>query len=175
MSEQLLTILKFCLLALLYLFFLRVLRAVWTEINPPKVAAETPTPSARSGRAPKGERAKSDKQKKAPKPVASNKGSRRPSGVPSRLMIIEPVAQAGGHYVLGPETTVGRSPGCSIVLDEQYVSQVHARFFVRGDTLFVEDLGSTNGTWVNGSRAVGQMPVRVGNHVQIGNLIMEAQ
>ena len=38
MSEQLLTVLKLCLLALLYLFFLRVLRAVWTEVNPPKLA-----------------------------------------------------------------------------------------------------------------------------------------
>ena len=40
MSEQLLTVLKLCLLALLYLFFLRVLRAVWTEVNPPRAAAE---------------------------------------------------------------------------------------------------------------------------------------
>lgn len=69
--------------------------------------------------------------------------------------------------------TVGRSAGCSIVLDEQYVSSVHTRLFARDDQVFVEDLGSTNGTWINGVRAVGQMPVRIGDRVQIGNVILE--
>lgn len=171
MSEQLLTILKFCLLALLYLFFLRVLRAVWTEINPPKVAPEGVTPPAKAKRG-----SKPAKSPKAPKPSgAPPKSSKRSTGAPNTLVVVEPPGRAGGQYTIGSEATVGRAQGCSIVLDEQYVSQVHARFFVRGDTLFVEDLGSTNGTWVNGSRVVGQIPIRAGNHVQIGNLIMEAQ
>ena len=165
MSEQLLTILKFCLLALLYLFFLRVLRAVWTEVNPPKVAADTAATGTRPKRG----------AKKTRPAAATPRAPRKSSGAPSRLVVVEPAARAGGEFILGSEATVGRAKGCSIVLDEQYVSQVHARFFIRGDTLFVEDLGSTNGTWVNGTRAVGQMPVRVGEHVQIGNLIMEAR
>ena len=70
---------------------------------------------------------------------------------------------------------MGRSPGCSLVFDEQYVSQVHARVFVREGGAFVEDLGSTNGTWVNGSRVVGQMPARLGDRVQVGNVVMEVR
>lgn len=165
MSEQLLTILKLCLLALLYLFFLRVLRAVWTEVDPPRVAADAATAGAKPKRA----------ARRAKTGATQPKAPRRASGVPTRLVVVDPPARAGNEFHLGQEATVGRAHGCSIVLDEQYVSQVHARFFVRGDTLFVEDLGSTNGTWVNGSRVVGPMPVRSGEHVQIGNLIMEAR
>ncbi len=70
---------------------------------------------------------------------------------------------------------MGRAPGCSLVFDEQFVSQVHSRIFVRDGSVFVEDLGSTNGTWVNGTRAVGQMPARLGDRVQVGNVVMEVR
>ncbi|CAN5495465.1 hypothetical protein BH10ACT3_BH10ACT3_17970 [soil metagenome] len=164
MSEQLLTVLKLCLLALLYLFFLRVLRAVWTEVNPPRtVAADAGVAAPR----------KAGKQK-APKSKAS-KTRRRAPAVPTRLVLVEPVARAGIEYPLGPELTIGRAAGCSIVLDEQYVSQVHTRVFIRDGSVFAEDLGSTNGTWVNGSRAVGQMPARLGDRIQVGNVVLEVR
>jgi pSer/pThr/pTyr-binding forkhead associated (FHA) protein len=166
-SEQLLTVLKLCLLALLYLFFLRVLRAVWSEVNPPKLA----TAEAATGRRSTSPKAPKAKGAKAPK---STKARRGPS-VPTRLVLIEPAERAGAEFALGPELTVGRAGGCSIVLDEQYVSQVHCRIFVRDGSVFAEDLGSTNGTWVNGSRAVGQMPARLGDRIQIGNVVMEVR
>jgi hypothetical protein len=164
-SEQLLTVLKLCLLALLYLFFLRVLRAVWSEVTPPKVA----TADTGGGR-----RAKTPKAPKAAKPTKSAK-PRRGASVPTRLVIVEPAERAGAEFALGPELTVGRAGGCSIVLDEQYVSQVHCRIFIRDGSVFAEDLGSTNGTWVNGSRAVGQMPARLGDRIQVGNVVMEVR
>lgn len=165
MSEQLLTVLKFCLLALLYLFFLRVLRAVWTEINPPKVVT-----------APAGSSKKRRGSKRAGRATTSGSPrGRAAANAPSHLVVVEPIERSGLRFELGSEETIGRSAGCSIVFDERYVSQVHARFFRRGDTVFVEDLGSTNGTWINGSRAVGQMPVRLADRIQIGNLIMEAK
>ncbi len=171
MSEQLLTVLKLCLLALLYLFFLRVLRAVWSEVNPPKVATDVAAvPAPPTGR----RRKRTEKQ---PKPPRSAKGakSRRGPVAPTKLVLVEPAARAGTEYALGPELTIGRAGGCSIVLDEQYVSQVHSRFFLRDGSAFVEDLGSTNGTWVNGTRAIGQMPARVGDRVQVGNVVMEVR
>ena len=61
------------------------------------------------------------------------------------------------------------------MFDEQFVSQVHSRIFVRDGSVFVEDLGSTNGTWVNGTRAVGQMPARLGDRIQVGNVVMEVR
>lgn len=164
MSEQLLTVLKLCLLALLYLFFLRVLRAVWTEVNPPRTATADAVAAA-PRKAGKG---------RAAKPKAA-KGRRKAPALPSRLVIVEPAARAGAEFALGPELTLGRAAGCSIVLDEQYVSQVHTRIFVRDGSVFAEDLGSTNGTWVNGSRAVGQMPARLGDRIQVGNVVLEVR
>lgn len=165
MSEQLLTVLKLCLLALLYLFFLRVLRAVWTEVNPPRQPADAAT-----GR----RAARVDAKQRTPK-VKPARARRGAPATPTRLVVVEPTARAGAEFALGEELTVGRAAGCSIVLDEQYVSQVHSRVFVRDGSLFVEDLGSTNGTWVNGSRAVGQMPARPGDRVQVGNVVMEVR
>jgi len=165
-SEQLLTVLKLCLLALLYLFFLRVLRAVWSEVTPPKLATVEGAVSRR-GRTPKA------KTQKAKTPKAAK--SRRGTTAPTRLVIVEPPARAGAEFALGAELTVGRAGGCSIVLDEQYVSQVHCRVFIRDGSVFAEDLGSTNGTWVNGTRAVGQMSARAGDRIQIGNVVMEVR
>ena len=164
MSEQLLTVLKLCLLALLYLFFLRVLRAVWTEVNPPKLAPADPG----AGRSRKAAKQKAPKQK----PARTRRGT---PALPTRLVLIEPANRAGAEFALGDELTVGRAAGCSISLDEQYVSQVHSRLFIRDGSVFVEDLGSTNGTWVNGTRAVGQMPARLGDRIQIGNVVMEVR
>ena len=117
MSESLLTILKFCFLALLYLFFVRVLRAVWAELSPPR-AALTPTRSrGRSGR----------------------------GGPPNRLTVIEPREQRGRTYEVGEEATIGRTASCHVTLNgDSYVSQLHARLFRRDRQLYVEDLGSTN-------------------------------
>lgn len=158
MPEQLLTVLKICLLALLYLFFLRVLRAVWAEVTPPKAA-----PAGTAGAGPAATR------------PARTKGSRAPrkGSAATKLVVIEPPARAGTEHPLADEVTIGRAPGCTIVFDEQYVSQVHTRVFRRDGAAFVEDLGSTNGTWVNGVRAVGQMPGRPGDRIQIGNVILE--
>ena len=164
MPEQLLTVLKLCLLALLYLFFLRVLRAVWTEVNPPKAAsASTPAPPIPGGG-------------RARRAAARGGGRvRRKDVVPTRLVVVEPTARHGVEFALGPDMTVGRAAGCDLVFDEQYVSQVHTRIFSRESSVFVEDLGSTNGTWVNGTRAVGQMPARLGDRIQIGNVVMEVR
>ena len=67
--------------------------------------------------------------------------------------MVEPPAHAGRTYDLDDELTIGRSPGCGVAMPEDiYTSTLHARLFRRNDQLWVEDLGSTNGTFVN-SRA----------------------
>lgn len=160
MSEQLLTVLKLCLLALLYLFFLRVLRAVWTEVNPPRRLVEA-APAATKGR-------------RAAAPRAARQRSRRGApSPPTRLVVVEPADRAGTEYALGEELTLGRAGGCSIVLDEQYVSQVHARVFIRDGSLFVEDLGSTNGTYVGSRRITQPTAISLGTRVRIGKTILE--
>ena len=150
MSEQLLTILKLCLLVLLYLFFLRVLRAVWAELRGPKLVEP---------RRPKAKR----EARKAPRGAAA----------PAQLAVIEPAAQKGRTYRLGDEVTLGRAAGCQVTLDDTYASQIHARLFLREGQTFVEDLGSTNGTYLNRKKVQGPMVMQRGDRLQIGNTVME--
>ena len=147
MSEQLLTILKLCLIVLLYLFFLRVLRAVWTEVRAPRVA-EARRPRERAPR-------------------------RAASGAPSSLLVIEPPELSGRGFPLAEEVTVGRAAGCHITLDDTYASQIHARVFTRDGQWMVEDLGSTNGTYVNREKVAGPMILRRGDQLQVGGTVLE--
>jgi pSer/pThr/pTyr-binding forkhead associated (FHA) protein len=68
------------------------------------------------------------------------------------------------------ETSVGRSSGSSIVLkSDDYASGRHAQLTRHGGLLYVEDLGSTNGTFVNGRKTVGATPLRSGDTVRVGS------
>jgi pSer/pThr/pTyr-binding forkhead associated (FHA) protein len=156
--DSLLTILKFCFLALLYLFFIRVLRAVWAEMSPSRIAPPAPTPAARSARS-----------WSAP----SRGGSNNKAG--GRLRVIEPPETKGQTYELGEELTVGRAGGCQITLDDTYVSQLHARVYRREGQLYVEDLGSTNGTYLNRKKVTAPIAIRKGDRLQIGKTVMELQ
>jgi pSer/pThr/pTyr-binding forkhead associated (FHA) protein len=161
MSEQLLNILKLCLLALVYLFMLRVLRAVWAEVSPRPAVAPTGR-RARRAAVP------------APASPASPRG-RKGRGPPVELFAIEPADQAGRRYPLGDEITVGRAAGCQVTVDDTYVSQLHARVFTRDGQVMVEDLGSTNGTYLNRSKVSGPMVMQKGDRLQIGNTVLEVR
>ena len=73
--------------------------------------------------------------------------------------------------ILGP-VVIGRSPSSDIVIDEPYVSASHARFTIRGPALVLEDLGSTNGTMVNGHIIEQPVTLRDTDEVQVGDVIM---
>jgi len=150
--ENLLGLLKLCLLALLYLFFLRVLWAVWAEVRGPKAA------KAANGNG------------KVKTPRFRSRG-----GPATRLVVDKPAAQRGTTFDLGAEVTVGRAAGCHIALpDDTFVSQLHARVFERSGQVYVEDLGSTNGTYVNGHRVSAPTPMRKGDSLQVGSTVLEA-
>lgn len=153
MPENLLGLLKLCLLALLYLFFLRVLWAVWSEVRVPKAIPAAPTVSASAAGRPRKMKAKD---------------------LASRVVVIEPRARAGTTFDLGPELTIGRAAGCRVsVPDDTYVSQLHARVFERDGLYYVEDLGSTNGTYLNGLRVTSAAPLRRGDRLQVGSTVLE--
>ena len=160
MPEPRLTILKFLLMALLYLFFFRVLRAVWAEVSAPRAAATTgPSGSAR--------------------PAAARLPAAAPKGTPGRLRVIEPAEQRGRTYDLGEEMTLGRAAGCQIKVDDSYASQLHARVFRKDGQVFVEDLGSTNGTYVNRrgtknkEKVGGPLALRMGDRLMVGRTVLE--
>lgn len=168
MSEQLLTILKLCLLALLYLFFFRVLRAVWAELRSP------PTPAAAGpGAAPA---ARAAVPAPLPVPPPPKRGRRGGRGRPTELVATAPPDRAGTAYPIGTEVTVGRAGGCAIALPEDtYVSSLHARVFVADGQVLVEDLGSTNGTFLNQAKVTTPAPLHRGDRLQVGNTTLEAR
>ena len=150
----------------MYLFFLRVLQAVWTEVNGPRQRA---TSRARGRQVPA--------QAVAAKGVGRGSGGRGPGRSAARsasvLRIVEPEAEQGKSFPLGDELTVGRAAGCQVTLDDTYVSQLHARVFRRDGELFVEDLGSTNGTYLNRAKVGGPMAMKPGDRLQVGSVVME--
>jgi FHA domain len=70
-------------------------------------------------------------------------------------------------------TTIGRAAECELRLDDTYVSQQHARIFDRGGNWYVEDLGSTNGTFVNEQKLVAPAMLTPGDTVRVGTTTME--
>jgi len=143
--ESLLRVLNGLLLVLVGLFFLRVLRAAWVQVNAPPI-----TPPAA-----------------APPPPAG------PPVAPIRLRVLEPPEQRGRTYDLSDEVTVGRAPGCGVSLPDTTVSQLHARVFRRDGSFYLEDLGSTNGTWLNRGRVGVAVPLKRGDRVQVGTTLLE--
>ena len=79
-------------------------------------------------------------------------------------------------YAIKAELTLGRAPTCSIgIPDDTFASQLHTRVVPRDGAVWVEDLGSTNGTHVNGGRISVPVQLAVGDRLQIGSTIFEAQ
>jgi pSer/pThr/pTyr-binding forkhead associated (FHA) protein len=147
LPEPLLNALKLLLLALVYLFFLRVLRAMWVQVSAPATSAAAANETTARGAAPAA-------------PVA-------------RLRVIEPAAEKGRTFDLTDEVTVGRASGCQVALTDPTVSQLHARIFRRDGRLFVEDLGSSNGTYLNRKKVSAPTALRRGDRLAFGGTILE--
>jgi len=153
MSEGLLTVLKFCFLAVLWLFFVRVVRVAWAEVHAP--AASPPQPVAAGA---------------SPSPAASPAS---PMGA-ARVTILEPPERRGRSYQLGQELTLGRSNGCHVsVPEDSFVSQTHARISRRDGGFWLEDLGSTNGTYLNAKAVSSPALLHRGDRIQVGRTVLE--
>jgi len=183
MTDQVLTILKFVLLGLLYLFFARVLWAVWSEVRTPSRrpmvgAPRQATPGGTGGQTtPMGRPAAAAATTPMAKP---SKPKRRQSKAQrnraTRLVMLEPRSRRGIAVQLEGDIVLGRDPSCAVVIDDDaYISQRHVRFFDFEGQPMVEDLGSTNGTFHNGSKLIGTKLLHPGDRVQAGTTVIEAQ
>ncbi|MDQ2740106.1 MAG: FHA domain-containing protein [Actinomycetota bacterium] len=143
-------------LILLWLFVLAAIRAVRSDL---KLASD-----ARSGAAPvRGTR----RDARHPAPAASS------SMVPS-ILVVTAGSLAGTRLRLGSgPILIGRAEDSTLVLDDDYASTRHARIVTQGHGYAVEDLGSTNGTYLDRSRITAPTPVPVGVPIRIGRTVIE--
>lgn len=95
-------------------------------------------------------------------------------GVPGSVYVVSAPNQRPRSIPLREEMTIGRSLRCDISIpDDRFISQYHARISLHNNTCVVEDLGSTNGTYLNGTRIKGSARVERGDRISLGNTILE--
>jgi hypothetical protein len=172
MTDQALDILKLVLLGLLYLFFARVLWAVWSEVRSANSRAAQPHPIG-----PPADEAAATVAAAVPgRPKRRDRPAKGRRGLVNRLVVIEPKARRGAAFPLGAEITVGRDPACTITIDgDTFVSTLHLRIYQVDGQAMVEDMGSTNGSFHNGDRLNGAHLLHPGDRIQVGYTVLEAQ
>ena len=145
-----LSALKYGLFALLFLFIWRSMRWVVRGLS----VAEEAAAAERGGRRPR------------------DTAPTLPPG-PSTLLVKGQSDAKPRTVRLSASMTIGRAPECELRIEDTYASQQHARLFAKNNSWFVEDLGSTNGTFVNDQKLAAQAMLQPGDKVRVGQTIME--
>ncbi len=159
MSELTLVLIRFAYLAILWIFVLSCISVIRSDMFGARVARQD------AGRGPsRQERRARAKQQKSSKP-------RR--GVPTQVVIVEGGNKGETVSLDQAPLLIGRGNDAAIRLDDDYVSTRHARIASSGDQWYVEDLGSTNGTYVGSSRISQATAIQLGTQVRIGKTILE--
>jgi pSer/pThr/pTyr-binding forkhead associated (FHA) protein len=151
-------LIRFAYLAILWIFVLSALSVVRSDMFGARVDSGSRADRRADKQARKSGRSKPDK---------------RPRGAPTHVAIVEG-ANAGETIPLdGAPLLVGRGTDAAIRLDDDYVSTRHARIASSGDQWFVEDLGSTNGTYIGSHRLTQPTTLQLGSRVRIGKTTLE--
>lgn len=160
MSELILTLLRLGFLALVWLLVIVAILVLRRDLKAPRDARMlVPARVPRGGQAPA-----APKAPKGPKPA---KGG-------ARSLVVVEGPLTGTVIPLGAaDVTIGRAPDSTLVLDDDYASNNHARISLTGSTWIVTDLGSTNGTWVDRSRITSPTPLSVGHQLKVGRTVLE--
>ncbi|MGI8576534.1 MAG: FHA domain-containing protein FhaB/FipA [Nocardioidaceae bacterium] len=154
MSELTLTLIKLGFLAVLWLFVLSSVSVIKSDMFGERVDQDRGT----------------DRQTK---PAKSTKPPRKRRGEPTALVISDGPNAGITVPLQGEPILLGRGADATIRLDDDYVSTRHARFVPNGQDWYVEDLGSTNGTYIGSQRITAPMIVSIGVPVRIGKTIAE--
>jgi pSer/pThr/pTyr-binding forkhead associated (FHA) protein len=153
-SALALQLMRFGFLALLWLFVLAALRVIRMDLRvsgAPRVA--TPPPARRRGRA---------------------DGTAAPvRGQPTHLLVTEGGLSGTRIGLTGAPVLIGRANDSTLVLTDDYVSTRHARISLQDGQWVVEDLGSTNGTYLGSRKVDGALPLEVGVPLRIGKTVLE--
>ena len=151
-SALALQIMRFGFLALLWLFVFGAIRVIRSDLRTsgqPRIA----TPPARKGRA-----------RSAPPPAGRG---------PSQLIVTEGSLQGTRIGLTGAPVLIGRADDSTLVLTDDYASTRHARITMQDGMWVVEDLGSTNGTYLGQRKLDGPVPMEVGVPLRIGKTVLE--
>ena len=154
MDEPLAVALKFGFLAVLYLFLLWVVRSAMRDLarygGPPAAAEPVEPPNPRS------------------RERSEDRGLR--SGVSPRLQVVAAMGyEPGTTFDVGEGATFGRSDGADIHVDDPFASSAHARIFSRHGFMYVEVMGSTNGTYLNGRQVKRAERLGMADTIRIGD------
>jgi len=153
MDEPLAVALKFGFLVVLYLFLLWVVRSAMRDLARygGSAAAAEPVEVPSPGR----------RQRATPEPR---------SGVAPRVQVVAAMGhEPGTSFEVGDGVTFGRSDGADIRVHDQFASSAHARIFDRGGHMYLEDMGSTNGTYLNGRQVKSVERLQMADTIRIGD------
>ncbi len=158
-------LLKYVVIILLWLLFLRISRAAWVEMRSETRKSKAATPAVArvtsSAIAPSESIARETVKR-------SGSGPQSLQGVGELFLIRLDGDIPKDRFSIGKEVTLGRSEGCGVKLDDSFVSGIHARVFMEGSELFITDLSSTNGTFVNSQRITKSRKLLVGDTIMVG-------
>jgi pSer/pThr/pTyr-binding forkhead associated (FHA) protein len=91
----------------------------------------------------------------------------------SRVLFVRSETQQGQEFAVRDVIVMGRSEETDVVLDDPYASEFHLRLVAQENGMMLHDLGSTNGTYVNGRRVSAPTELKRGDTIQVGKTIME--
>ncbi|MDQ4004920.1 MAG: FHA domain-containing protein [Actinomycetota bacterium] len=150
MPPFVLTVLKIALLALLYFFVWRAVRAVVLDLY------------GREGR-----------RQRTTEPRQSKR--RRGRGAPTKVVVMDERGTKLGIHRLAGTLDIGRGSSAAIRPDDTYISQEHARIYTRNGSWVVEDLGSTNGTYLNRRKVTVPAQIAPGDRIRVGKTTIEVR
>lgn len=156
MSELTILLIRLAVLALLWLFVFAALRTIRLDVFGPRVSKQSraAAPAAKAA-APK-----------APKPSPKGK-------LPRQLVVTAGSLQGQSLDLDDAPVTIGRAPESTLVLTDDYASSHHARLIPQDGQWLIEDLGSTNGTYLDKTKVTRPTPVPPGAKVRIGKTVLE--
>jgi FHA domain len=152
MDEPVAVALKFGFLAVLYLFLLWVVRS-----------------SARDLARYSGSAAAEPVEAPSPKRRARPAAERRDGGAPRLVVVAAMGHEPGKTFDVADGAMFGRSDGADIRVEDPFASSAHARIDDRGGAMYLEDMGSTNGTYLNGRKVKSAERLDVGDTIRIGD------
>jgi pSer/pThr/pTyr-binding forkhead associated (FHA) protein len=154
-----LTLLRIGFLAVLWLFVIAAIGVVRTDLFGPVSARRkrdrVPSPQAITS------------------PTAKNKPARTARGAPHQLLVTGGALAGTSLGLTDQQITIGRANDATLVLSDDYASTRHARLFPQDGQWLVEDLGSTNGTYLDRQKVTRPTPVPVGVPIRIGKTVLE--